>query len=125
MAQQPRDALADRKPQPKPLLAPRRSLVQALELLEDALPVFAGDARSGVPDLDPQHAAAAARGQQNAAGLRVAQRVGQQVLQHPPQQPAVAAYVQGPPADPQGQAPCGGKRGELRTQGVEHLLDRE
>ncbi len=57
-------------------------IVELVILHEDGPEVGFRNADSSVPDLDAQHPAATAAAQQNLAGPRVLDRIGQQVAQH-------------------------------------------
>ena len=75
MAEQLDDAPYRREPEPEAARAIARGIVELIELLEDALVLLGRDADAGIPDLDLRNVAAPAAGDQDAAVLRVAQRV--------------------------------------------------
>ena len=123
--QQPGDALADRQPQAQAALAPVERLLVAVELVVDLPHVVFGDAGSGVPDLQRDVVAAYPHADHDAAFARIAQRVGQEVLQYPAQQAAVAAYRYRACVHAQLQAtPCGDGR-VLRGQFAQQFADIE
>ena len=86
MIQQLHDAPNCREAEPQAARAIARRVVQLIELFEDALVLFLGDADPGVPDLDAGDAAAPAATDHDAAAVRVADRIRDQVRQHAKQQ---------------------------------------
>ena len=112
--QQAGDALADRQPQAQAALAPVERLLVAVELVVDLPHVVFGDAGSGVPDLQRDLVAAYPHADHDTAFARVSQRVGQEVLQYPAQQAAVAAHRAGARVHVHAQAAAGGP---LPTEG--------
>jgi hypothetical protein len=123
------DAIDDREPEPEALHRTAQRLVLALphaiELLEDAVALRVLDARSGVPDLDPQPVAAPAHADEHAAALGVADRVRQEVLQDPAEQPRIGADDRPRAAEVQRESARVRLQPELRVERTEQLVDRE
>src|SRR5690606_13260545 len=90
MAQQARGALPDRQAQAQALPL----WLQAAEFLEHQRLQFRRDTRTAVPDFDVDVAGAAPAAEKDAAALGVAHRIGQEVLQDPPQHLRIAARPQ-------------------------------
>ena len=93
MAERAGHAAHDRQPKPQPA-ADQFGIGgngAAVELLEDRVSLRFGNAASGVGDVDAHGGAAIAHAHENAAGARVAQRIGQHVLQDAPQHRRVGA----------------------------------
>ena len=116
MVEQARDALADRQAQAEALLAPVERLLVAVEFVEDLPHVVLGNAGAGIPHLQLHFVTTVAYCQHDAALAGIAQRVGQEVLQHAAQQAAVAAYPRRAREQVQAQATASGNRGVLRGQ---------
>ena len=95
----------------------------ALELLEDRLAAAGRNAGAGVADLDANAVAAAARAEQHAAAPRVAQRVGDEVLQDALQQQGVGADIGAARPDRQLEAAGGGDRREFLAQRRKNLFE--
>ncbi len=116
MVKQARDALADRQAQPQTLLAPVERLLVTVELIEDLPHVVLGNAGTGIPYLQLHFVATMAHRQYDAPLAGVAQRVGQEILQHAAQQAAITAYPRRAREQVQAQATTGGDRRVLRRQ---------
>ena len=127
MLERARDALADRQAQAEAALAAGAGLIEAAELVEDLRQVVLGNAGAGVPHLQFDRAIAHARGDQHAAFARVAQRIGEEVLQRAAQQAAVAAHRprRVRRAHAQLQSASGGDRRVLRDQLAQQFVDVE
>ncbi|MOA01400.1 hypothetical protein D3C78_1208080 [compost metagenome] len=95
--------------------------VQAFEFLENHLQLVIGNAWAAVPDLQPQLAAVSADTEQDRA-LAVAEGIGQEVLQDPPQQFHVAVHPQAAGAYAKIQALLLGQYLEFGPQGGEQLV---
>ena len=78
--------------QPEALAGACRILLEAMELLEDLAPPLRCDAPSGVDHLEPHPVAAPPAPDDDAPAIRVADRVGDQVLQDARQQHGIAAH---------------------------------
>src|SRR5271169_3794373 len=94
-------------------------------LLEDRLKLLVGNANSGVPDLDAQHAFASTATKQNLAALGVFHRVGQKVADHLLEQTRIAVYREAARDHAQGKLVCLRVIGELIAQPIKQIVDRE
>ncbi len=86
MTEQPRDAIGNRQAEAQALAV----VAETAELLEDQRAVGRRDAGPAVPDLDPRRGADAAHADHDAPAQRVAHCIGEEVLEHAPQQLRVA-----------------------------------
>jgi len=93
-----------------------------MKLLEHRLALVLGNAIAGVGDIDPELGAAQPRADQHAAGARVAQRVGEDVLQDAPEQRAVRANRGTGRAEAQRQPLLLGQRQKVGAQRREQRL---
>ncbi|MNV82547.1 hypothetical protein D3C71_1762890 [compost metagenome] len=90
-----------------------------MELIENLLHVVFGNARAGIPYLQFHLRPAMTHGQHDAALARVAQRIGQEVLQHAAQQAAIAAYP-GRPREQIHAQPTAGRDGRVLRRQLAH-----
>ncbi len=79
------------------------------------------DAAAGIPHLDVQRIAPTPAAEQHAAAPRVAHRVGQEVLQHAPEQLRIRVDHVLVIGGPQLQSSVAGDHGEFGRQGLDHL----
>src|ERR1700733_401470 len=79
-----------------------RSVIELMILLEDNPKRLFGDANSGVPDFDAQHASVPAAAYQLLSTFGVFQRVRNQIADHLLQQPGIAANRQAALDDSEG-----------------------
>ena len=92
-AEHARHALDDRQAETEPA-RDLGALIEPVELDEDVAPLGLRDADAGVVDVDAQMLAAPPAADQHAARRRVFDGVGDEILDEPPQQPAVGAHHQ-------------------------------
>ncbi len=94
VAQQVRQALHDGETEAEALAALARRIVELMELLENRLKLFLGNADPGIPDLDAQLVAAPPAAEQDLAFIGVFHRVRQQVADHLLEQARIAAHAE-------------------------------
>src|SRR5581483_343012 len=95
-----------------------RTMVKAVKFLEYGTPFGMRNADTGVVDLDPQPRSAAAAADQHTAGWRIFDRIGNQVLQKPPQKAAIRADSLRARGESQGEAFLARQRSEFDFQPV-------
>ena len=110
------------RPSPRATLAPSSSRWNSRKI--DLL-LRRRNAEAGVVDVDAQLAAAAPAADQHAALRRVFDRVGDEVLQQPPQQPAVGADGERAGHEFQIEALLARQRRELDLELAQHFVDAE
>ncbi|MNJ49230.1 hypothetical protein D3C77_444490 [compost metagenome] len=98
--------------------------VQAFEFFEDDLQLVIGNARTAVPDFQPQLATLPAHAQQDRA-FAITEGVGEEVLQDPSQQFHVAVHPQAAATQAEVQALLLGQYLEFGAQGIEQFIERE
>src|ERR1041385_1022360 len=86
-----RDALDDRQPEPKPARH-LGTLIEAVKFVEDRALLRLWNPKPGVVDVEAQLAAVQPATDQDASLRRVLDRVRDQILQKPPQEPPVGTY---------------------------------
>ena len=124
MAEKAAQALHDGEAEAEP--GPARSDTgDLIEFAEDVLPLTSRDADAGVRHLDSQPIAAAAGTDHDAAALRIAHRVGNQIEQDALQQEAIAAHPGGAGQDAQTQRFRAGIGGEHILQLAQQRIDRK
>ena len=92
MTEHLRDATGDGEPQTQPLLLGGAGVIEAGELVKNSLLLVLRDAGAVVPYLDADLLPHPAATKQHTAARVVAKRIGEEVLQHPAQQPHIAVY---------------------------------
>ena len=90
------------RPRPRAIL---RALVEAVEFAEDVALLRLRNADAGVVDVDAQAGRLPAAADQHAAVRRVLDRVGDEILQQPAQQPPVGAHRPASTARTSGRGP--------------------
>ncbi|MNC44998.1 hypothetical protein D3C75_939300 [compost metagenome] len=90
MAQHLGDAAGDGEPEAEPLLPRGAGVIEAGEFVKDSLLLVQRDAGAVVPHLDAYLVPQSTATKQHPATGVVAKRIGEEVLQHPPQQAHVA-----------------------------------
>ena len=101
------------------------AFVEPMEFAEDHLLLRRRNAEPGVVDVDAQVAAPKPAADQHAALRRVFDRVGDEVLQQPPQQAAVGADGQRAGHESQIEAFLARQRREFDLELAQHLVDAE
>ena len=124
MAHQAGEPLDDGEAEPEALAA-ALALLEAVELEEDVAELAFRDAGAGVPDLDDDVAPAPAAAEEDAAADRVAQGVGEEVLQDAAQQRRVAAHGGGAGHRAERQALGAGEGGELLGERLQDVGEAE
>ena len=94
MAQQVCQALHDGETEAEALAALARRIVELMELLENRLKLFFGNADPGIPDLDAQLVAAPPAAEQDLALIGVFHCVREQVADHLLEQAWIAAHAE-------------------------------
>ena len=92
MSEQAADAVRNGQPQPQPLYRLTALLWKALKLPEDLLVLIIGNTRAGVPHVNANGIVLAPTAKQDAAMLGITNGIGQQVLQHTPQQALITFH---------------------------------
>src|ERR1035437_5365430 len=92
MAQQVRQSLHDEKTESEAAASFAHRVVDLMVLFEDCVNFLAGDADSGVPDLNAHHSLVSTAAEQYFAGLRIFQRIREQVADHLLEQARIAVY---------------------------------
>ncbi len=92
MTEHQRDAAGDGKPQTQPLLLGGAGVIETGELVKNSLLLVLRDAGAVIPHLDADLVPHPAATEQHPAPRVVAKRIGEEVLQHPTQQPHIAVY---------------------------------
>ena len=110
------------RPRPRATLAPSSSRWNSRKI--DAL-LRRRNAEPGVVDVDAQLAAAAPAADQHAALRRVFDRVGDEVLQQPPQQPPVGAHGERAGHEFEIEALLARQRREFDLELAQHFVDAE
>ena len=123
-AEHARHAFDDRQSQAQPA-RDAGALLEAMEFDEDVAPLRLGDADAGVIDVDAQVIAAPPAADQHAARRRVFDRIGDQILHQPAQQPAVGAHHQRARHVFEFDAFGGGQRREFELDLAHEFVDAE
>src|ERR1035437_1608310 len=101
------------------------ALREPVELHENVAPLRLRDADAGVVDVDAQSVAVAPAADQHAAGRRIFDGVGHQVLHQPAQQPAVGAHHQRAGDVFEFEPLGGGQRRKFQLDLAHQLVDAE
>ncbi len=118
---QPRAGTFDNgKAQAKAVIVARLG-VQPMKFLENPVLILLGDSGPGVPYLDPGRVAISARADDNPPGFGIADRVGEKVLNDPPQIGGVGLHHLRAVCYSQRQAFLRGQKFHLVTQGIENF----
>ena len=94
MAQQVCHALHDGETETEAVAAVARGIIELMELFEDRLELFFGNAVAGIPHLDSQLVTAPPAAEQDFTLIGVFYRVREQVADHLLEQPRIAAHLQ-------------------------------
>src|SRR5262245_30142416 len=119
-----RETPHDRQTQPHAGIVPHAGFA-TLKLHEDGFTLCFRNTGPGIVDLNAKIVAAHAATHQYPAALGVAQRVGEQVLQNPPQHERIGYDRLGTRADLEREIAFGSDRSELLLQGLEQRSDSD
>ena len=115
MIENARDTLDDGKPEPEPERR-ARALIETLKFLEDDFLLSSGNAEARVDDVDAQFSAPAPAADQHLPARRIFDRVRNQILQQPAQQPAVRSNGERAGKESKLQPFLGGERRKLNLE---------
>src|SRR5208282_3594721 len=125
VAQQVCQALHDGETEAEALTALARRIVELMELLENRLKLFFGNADPGIPDLDAQLVAAPPAAEQDLTLTGVFHGVREQVADHMLEQAWIAAHAEAARDDAPAEPMRCRVKAELCPQLLEHVIDRE
>src|SRR5215468_831411 len=98
---------------------------KAMKFGEHSLALVRWNADSRIEDIDAQPLPAAAAADQNAPGSRILDGVGNEVLQHPTQQPPIGPYVERTRHDDEIKALVASERRKIGLESAKQLVNPE
>ena len=125
MSEHAGNPVRNRQAEPEPALLIVVEFIQPPEFLEDLALLVRRNAGTGIPDFDAETAAASPATEQHVTVLGVANGVGKEILQHPPQQLRIGMDHMVAIRGAQSQPAVARQHGQLGNKRCHHLVQRK